>query len=396
MKAELLKKDGPAHGIESVLHEAYDYYDSNKLVYTKTQTAFHLADYYFKTKNLQTSLKYLTEAINTSHEKEYVSFLQRVFEDFRYLFDFAIANNIRKDFIKILISSLLTKKNTDWISDESRKRFENLNSKIFDIKLKTFGKGEISIRNIQIDESEWTKKKWKTIFIYLLLSPQNELTKDKIIDLFFTDTPLESADNIFHQLVSKFRNLIKIEQLSEQRGKTGKQKKSPSGPALTPALVTYEDKHLKINRDINIYIDSNEFESLYKISSVEKDTDRRARYFKEAIAIYGGDFLDGNYETWAEELRVKYKNYFISMSEDLTVILFDEKKYSEALNFCEKLLKYDPLNLIAFEHLIKSYENQDKHTMARECYANLIKKYESEYGEKLPSSFTSKIAAVIG
>jgi len=397
MKAELLKKGELVPEIETVLLEAYDYYSCHKLIYTKTQAAFQLADYYFKTSNLQTSLKHLTEAINTSHEKEYVSFLQRDLEHFRYLFDFAIANNIQKDFIKILISSILTKKNAEWISVESRKRFENLNNKIYDIQLKTFGKGAILVRNLPIEESEWSKKKWKNIFIYLLLSPKKELTKDKIIDLFFADTPAESADNIFHQLVSKFRNLIKIEpSLAKQGSKKGKLKKRQSEPDLISPLVTYEDKLIKINNDFNFYIDSNEFDSLCKISSIEKDSERRMNYLKEAISLYNGDFLEGNYETWTEELKVKYKDYFISASENLIVLLFDKKKYDEVLNYSEKLLKYDNLNLTAYEYLITSYENLDKHKMARETYSKLIKNYESEYGEKLPHSFTSKLAAVIG
>ncbi|MCI0450435.1 MAG: hypothetical protein L0Y79_11755 [Chlorobi bacterium] len=389
MKAELLKKGEIVPEIENVLLEAYEYYNLHKLIYTKTQTAFQLADYYFRTSNPQTSLKYLSEAINTSNEKEYVSFLQRDFEDFRYLFDFSIANGIQKDFLKILIGSVLNKKNAEWISPESRKRFENLNGKVYDIQLKTFGKGEIFVRNRLIEESDWSKKKWKTIFIYLLLSPKKEMTKDKIIDLFFADTPMESAENIFHQIVSKFRGLIKIEPLFNQIKKKAKQKKSKSEPELIPPLIAYEDKLLKVNSDFNFYIDSNEFENLYKICSIEKDTERRIHYTKEAITLYSGDFLEGNYETWAEELRVKFKNYFISMSEDLIIMLFDKKDYDEAVVCCEKLLKYDPLNLTAYENLITSYENLDKHNTARESYSKLIKNYEEEYGEKLPASFTS-------
>lgn len=400
-KALLLKADKPFDEIEKVLLEAYEYYSENKFSYDKTQTAFHLADYYYKIKNFSTALKYLTEAVNMAKEKEYSSFLQRDFTDMRYLFDFAVANKIQKDFIKTLIQSIISQKGMMEVSPEAEKRLESKIDSVYDIELRTFGKGELYIRGSLIEESQWSKKKWKLIFIYLMLHSKRKLTKDKVIDEFYPDTAIESADNIFHQIVSKFRNLIKITDPAESEPQPGsvkgaqKKKKNESEKSLISPLVIYEDKTLEINDNYMYYIDCNEFESLYKKASAERNPEQRLELLKKAAELYKGDFLEGNYETWVEELKTKFKSYFISISEELIKTLFEGRDYDETLEYAENLLRFENLNLVAYEYSIKSYEQLDKHKQAREKYSRLIKSYESEYGEKLPKSFTSKLSEIV-
>lgn len=395
-KALLVKKENIIDQLEDVLRETYDYYSENKFTYNKTQSAFHMADYYYKTRNYNTAVVYLKEALNVSAEKEYVSFLQREYPDMRYLFDFAIANNIQKDFIKSLVHTLTSKKDAEWISLAARKRLAESTENYYDIKLKAFGKGEIVIRGTVIDESFWSKKKWKIIFIYLMLSPKRELTKDKIIDVFYPDTPIESAENIFHQMVSKFRSITKIVSGEEKAAPVkGKGKKTAAEAQLVSQILIYEDKLLKINDDFIFYIDSNEFDKIYKKASMAKNTEKKTELLRSAIEVYKGDFLEGNYETWSEELRMKYQSYFISMSEDLIKILAEEKDFDEVLEYSENLIKYDALNFTAYEHAIKAYEALNKLKQAREKYSRLIKAYEKEYNEKLPASFTSKVASIL-
>lgn len=395
-KALLIKKENAASEIEEILREAYDYYTEHKFTYNKTQAAFHMADYYYKARNYETSLVYLTEALNISREKEYTSFLQRDFTDLKYLLDFAMANHVQKDFIRMLNHTMLSKKETRWISAEARERLNESIENNYDIRLKTFGKAEISIRGTPVEDAFWSKKKWKIIFIYIMLSPKKELTKDKIIDVFYPDTPIESSENIFHQMVSKFRSISRAA-APDDKITTGKSKarKDAAAVQLVAPMIVYEDKLVKINDDFLFYIDCNDFESIYKRSSSTRNMEKKVQLLTEAIGLYKGDFLEGNYETWAEELRSKYQSYFISMSEELLKILADLNDHEQVMEYSEKLIKHDSLNLTAYEYAIKSYEALNKNKQAREKYSRLIKAYEAEYGEKLPESFTAKVRSIL-
>jgi DNA-binding SARP family transcriptional activator len=237
-----------------------------------------------------------------------------------------------------------------------------------------------------------------------MLHSKRKLTKDKVIDVFYPDTAIESADNIFHQIISKFRSLIKIPDAAETKPGNGKPAAGPSAvkkkkgeneiPLISPFIV-YEDKTLEINENYMYYIESNEFESLTRKASAERDPQKKLHLLKKAADMYKGDFLEGNYETWVEELKTRYKSAFISLSEELIKILFDNKEYEETLDYAENLLRFENLNLAAYEYAIRSYENLDKHKQAREKYSRLLKSYESEYGEKLPQSFTSKLSEIM-
>lgn len=391
-KSLLLKKSKLHPEIEGVLLEAHEFYKENNFSYNLAQTGLHLADYYYKSKNYKTSLEYLQSTLQLSREKDYISFLQRDLADLRHLYDYAAANNIEKDFIKELIFNETEKKESEWISAEAKTRLDSEAASYYDIFLKCFGKGEIVIRGTVIDDNFWTKKKWKLIFIYLLLNPARQLSKDKIIDIFYPDTQIESADNIFHQMVSKFRSIFKPPvQDTDEKGKKTKN----TQVNLAPPLVSYEDKQLSINNDYLQFTDINEFEKLYKKASVTKSDDQLINLLSRAAGLYKGDFLEGIYDTWAEELRTKYSSHYIEIAEKLMEILFNKGKFDEVIETAENLNRLDKYNLKSYEYLLKALHNLKRHKMLKDTFTRLSKTYVKEYDEELPLSFTSKVKPML-
>lgn len=405
-KALLLIKTGENPEIEPVLLNAYQFYDERKITYSKIQISFHLADFYLKSGNYVKTMQYLKEVLMTSEEKEYNSFIQREICNFRELFDFAIANKLYISYIKLQNTAFLEKKDSEWISSECRKRLAKQNESMVDIQLNLLGKSEVRIRGRVVEDSSWSKKKWKYIFIYLMLEPGRSVTKDKLIDMFYPDTPVDSADNIFHQVISKFRNLIKIthnvlnsnnKDLTENLKKSkapGKTKKSDSFSVI-PALINYEDKLLAISDDFTYYADSIEFEKLYRHLNSLKEPNLKLKFLKKAVDMYKGDFLEGNYDTWCEELRSKYRSYFVSMSEELIRILFNNKDHEEVLLYSENLLKFDKLNLSGYEYIIRSMIEINRPQIAKVRYSQLLKSYKREYDEVLPAKFSTRFEELI-
>lgn len=404
-KAFLLIKTDPGSKIEPVLLDAYNYYDNKKITYSKIQISFHLADFYFREKNYERSLQLLQEVLKISEEKEYHSFIQREISNFRQLFDFALANKLYSSYIKLQNAAFLEKKNSVLISAECRRRLQRINESLLDIQLNLLGKCEVRVRGKIIDDSGWTKKKWKFIFIYLMLEPGRSITKDKFIDIFYPDTPMESADNIFHQVISKFRNLVKFSYDTGQNKKTdnddvkkkksSRNKKNVPGLTISPNLVSYEDKLLEISDDFTYYIDSAEFETLYRQLSTNKDTLGRTVTLQKAIALYKGDFMEGNYDTWCEELRSRYRSYFVTMSEELIRNLHDTKDHEGVIFYAENLLKYDKLSLAAYEFIIRSLIDISRPQIAKVRYSQLLKSYKREYDESLPQKFLAKFEELL-
>lgn len=116
---------------------------------------------------------------------------------------------------------------------------------------------------------------------------------------------------------------------------------------------------------------------------------------EKAIELYKGDFMDGNYETWCEELRTKYRTEFISISEELIKKLYEKGEYNKAMHYSEYLLKYDPLNIVCYEYIINSMIKLDKPQIAMIRYNQLVKFYKKEYDETLPEKISSKLKKII-
>ncbi|HJY63838.1 MAG TPA: hypothetical protein VJ455_06760 [Ignavibacteria bacterium] len=389
-KALLIKKSTMDPSLNNILLDAYEYYSKNKFVYDKTQTTMHLADYYLKTGNHISALKYLTEAITACDNKEYNSFCQREIFDIRYLFDFAIANNIGKDYIKMQAANIQDKSDIMNFSEEGKERAAELNKTLPDISLNAFGKGEICVRGEIIDDKLWVKKKFKHIFIYMLLSPRKQVSKDRILDLFFGDTQIEAADNIFHQAVSKIRNLIKIKNVQLVNSRKGS-----ANIELLTSLILYEEKALKLNPDMMFKIDCLELEEIYKSIRKSDDFAGKVKLLEKGVNLFTGEFLESNYETWIEELRTKYKSYFIAISEVLVKTLYGDNNFDDTIYYAENLMKHDRFNLLALEYLFMSLQKLGKIKLAKSKLELMNIQYEKEHGEYLPRKFIEKILPLL-
>ncbi|MGH2575714.1 MAG: BTAD domain-containing putative transcriptional regulator, partial [Ignavibacteria bacterium] len=400
-QALLQKKIKLNDGIGTVLLKAYNEYDLNMFLESKVKVGFHLADYYLKINFNESSIKYLEECLNISAEKEYVSFLERELFDSRKPFDFAINNKIQKGFIKTITESLLDRKNFNWLSNECLQRVSNQIDNLFDINMNCFGGLEFKVRGKVIPEEKWIRKKRKLILAYLLLFPNNPLTKDKIIDLFYPETPLESADNIFHQTISNIRNALRND-TTVSKSKSPSTKKSQPVEDKTiltsanPSFALYEDKILKLNPDYVYKVDAIEFNKLYKsANSAETKADKKIEYAKKATELYKGELLAGYYEPWCEDLRQEYSNKFINLCEEIIEVLKKKKLYEEVIIYSEKLIQADKLNEDAYLNIIEAYTRLNNINRAKDKFAQMLKTYEEELDEKPAKEILEKIKAIL-
>ena len=404
------KKNSASPGTETVLLEALDYFENNYLIYSKVQIEFHLADLYFRNNKPGTCLKYLASSLNTSSEKKFISFLEQLFIEYRYLFDFAIKSGIRPEFVSSLLNNVLEKRNIGWLSEECKERNSLGYEKIFDITLLTFGGPEILVRGNRIPENKWVRKISKQVLIYLLVHRKSKFTKEKIIDIFFRDHSPESAENLYHQVITNIRNAACIGyNYNSSAGKIKKteafskakkvRKKAPEieteiDPA--PELILYEDKVLSINPEMLIKIDSTDFDGLYnKFKSAASDDNSKINFAEQAMDLFKGEFLPGNYDSWCEELRELYNNRVIEMCEILLRLLKKKNLTAKIIHYGRLLLSIDRLNETGNLYLIEALCETGKVSQAKNIYSNMLKSYREEFGEKPDKSIVSSIQKIL-
>ncbi len=406
-KTILYKKTSNSTYVEKVLLKALKYFDDRSLIYSKAQIEFHLADYYYKSNNPELSLQFLRSSLKISSEKQYLSYLGQSFFELRYLFDFAQTNKLYEEFIISIMGVVFEKMQYNWLSEDCKKRLLKETPKLYDIGIKTFGGGEISLRGEPIPESKWIRKKSKQILIYLLLNPTMKFTKETIMDIFFQDVSTGSAENLFHQVITNIRSALTVEyninsinKVKEKKSKIIKKedskpfdiKQDSIKTNISPEFIVYENKILKINPHFNYYNDALIFNRLFNVfKSSESSYDTKIDTAKQAIELYSGEFLAGYYETWCEELRENYISKMIDLLENLIKMLKQKHRYYDIITYGEKLLQLDKFNEDAYLELIEAYANIGNISMAKKKFSIMVKTYEAEYGEKPSRTIMDKV-----
>lgn len=76
------------------------------------------------------------------------------------------------------------------------------------------------------------------------------------------------------------------------------------------------------------------------------------RALEEAIALYGGDLLPGNYDDWLLALREELRQEFAEALRHLAARHIARKDYGAALRPAQRYLQLDPLNEAAYIELM--------------------------------------------
>jgi len=392
LKHYYCSKDLSSAETEDTLYEMLEYHIQNNLFMSIPQIEFFLAKINLEKNIYIFSLKYLNNSLQKYSEKKLTIFLETELLLSRKPFDFAISQNIEKKFIGTVFDAIKNKLSLDFISDEYREELNGRITRLTDICFTPFGNTEFFLRGEPVADDKWIRKKSKILLAYLMSDPEKIHTKDKIMDLFFDDTPGDKADTIYHSTLYNIRTALKIYDIKTDKPKRSKDKTFD----YNPQYILYEDKTLRLNPDFYYRADNIEFEKHYDktrlpaISNEEKLT-----HSAKAIELYKGDFLPGYYDSWAEELRIKYKNMYISLLEELIKLLESEKRYEDIVKYSELLLKEDRLNDPAHISIISAYVKLGSANMAKSRFEFMLKIYNEELGEKPSPKTLEKINNIL-
>jgi len=250
-----------------------------------------------------------------------------------------------------------------------------------------FGGLKFILNGAEIPEKKWVRKNRKLLLCYLMLSGNKTLSKDKIIDVFYRDTPIDSADNSFHQAVSNLRTALRT-------GINNKNENSNSAKEF-PDTVVYQDKTLRLNTFYIYYSDLEDFDNCVKKAGDEENKGKRIQFLIKAVNLYSGDVLEGYYEEWAERLREEYRNKFIKNSELLLEDLASENRNEEVIEYSEKLNRADIINLVSVKESIRAYLRLDKLNFAKKRMDKFIRIYREEVGENPPESAITELKELL-
>ncbi len=204
------------------------------------------------------------------------------------------------------------------------------------IKAKLFGIPTVMKDNEQIN---FPYRKAEALFYYLLVKKQ--ASRDTLVNLLWSDTSEKSAKKNLRNAIYIIRKTIDEE-----------------------VLISPKRTIIKLNDDINYIIDIDIFLNA-------KDND--------FIEIYKGEFLEGfyakdanNFEQWKSEIRNYYRDIYINKLHKIVDLKIKKNQLKCAEEFCNKIIKYDEFDELAYRKAMKIYRKKGKYNKCIDIYNQLV------------------------
>ena len=183
--------------------------------------------------------------------------------------------------------------------------------------------------------------------------------------MFWPDADPEAARRNLHQAIYALRQTLNLEDSDFQ-------------------YIQFWRDCYRLNPDLNLWIDSEEFERHVKLGQSLEESHR----FEEAIAEYGiaeglyqDDFLvEDIYDEWCQSYRLYIWQTYLSVALRLAEYYHDRGEYAATIALSRRILSKENCQEEAHQYLIRSYLKQGQRHLALSQYQECVQLLQDELG----------------
>jgi ATP/maltotriose-dependent transcriptional regulator MalT/DNA-binding SARP family transcriptional activator len=357
------------------LEPALQYFHAHGLYYYEAQSCMALASCDLATGRENEMLEHLRRALDLAARYDYEYWLQReVAHNPRLFATPEAAELLPPDVRELIPAATTTAQQAPQVT--SPPAVIVAAPPIADLTVNMLGPVEIfrdPARPLAADA--WTTKRARDILCFITSRRHRRASKDTIIDTFWGEADFDAVERNFHPTVSHIRKALN------------------SNQSLKQNFLLYRDGDYQLNPDFSYRIDTEEFDR--RVS--EGETARRARQFDEcinsyeqAVALYRGEFMQGNYDEWVEEQRSYYREQYLRMLEALAAVAEKAEDWSRSLNLAQQILRDDPFREDIHCMVMRSQAALGNRVAIKEQYETLRRLLRKELGVE-PAAETQAI-----
>jgi DNA-binding SARP family transcriptional activator len=211
--------------------------------------------------------------------------------------------------------------------------------------------------------AEWSSLKGLSILKYMAAHRDRPVARDVLMDLFWSDADPDAARRNLHQAIYSLRETLRRGHLDFQH-------------------IRFEDGRYSLSPDMNIWIDSEEFEAHVRIGQRLEASGRFAEAAGEygvAEALYQGDFLEEEpYEDWPSLPRAHFRNLYLNIGDRLSDYYIQHGEFAAAVALCRKVLAQDSCYEEAHRGLMRCYIAQGQRHLAVRQYQTCVQALKGE------------------
>jgi len=238
----------------------------------------------------------------------------------------------------------------------------------YTLKVKTLGQFKVKRGRKVVKDSDWKRKKARTLF-QIFLTYQNELIpKERLAEMISPKKDQKSAIRDFKVALNALNNVL--EPNREARA--------------TPYFINKKGSRYGLNPTATYKVDINQFEELIKKGTKQAEQEKEKLAIKslsQAVQLYKGVYLPNClYQDWTREVREKYKQLFIQGVELLAELYFELEKYQKTVEMAEKLIAEESSIEEAYQLMMKAYDEMGQRSQALRTYQRCADNLEQELG----------------
>ena len=224
------------------------------------------------------------------------------------------------------------------------------------LKVKMLGEFSVALDDVVInDSSNRTKKLW-LLLAYLIYNRSRVIPQEELVTLLWGNE--EKNENPAGALKTTFwRTRQILDGLGEDIGRD---------------LILRKGGDCIWNPDIPVELDVEKFENLYRAGKLLEDEDLRLDAFREALALYQGEFLCKlSTEEWVMPIAAYYHNLYITILLECAPLLMERTYFQEVETLCRQAVKVEPYREELYQYLMCSLMEQNESGKAVAVYGEL-------------------------
>jgi len=279
---------------------------------------FHLAQVSFLSKKYDMAVNWLKEASGLADELGYEDFLAIEGRNSALLIKYGASKGVGGNRFVRIIGKIRMRRDNRRKLETTKFSGDPCVVTIPDIEAYTLGESRVLVNARPISEAEWRSNKAKEMFFYLLCCDTAQM-REQITAALWPDLSPAKAGSNFHINLYRARR------------------------AVFPGIVTLEQGRYKLNSDLNIWFDVEEFEGLLsRAANLPPDDSARKASLERAIEVYRGSFMEEFYSEWTETRRRELGDKYLKALSLLAKFYGNRGKYDTAIALLEKSIAIDP------------------------------------------------------
>ncbi|MBK8905965.1 MAG: winged helix-turn-helix domain-containing protein [Anaerolineaceae bacterium] len=210
---------------------------------------------------------------------------------------------------------------------------------------------------------DWPSRKGKAIFKYLLLHRQKRITKEVLMDQFWPEATADAARNNLNVAIYGLRQALRN-----------------GYPDFSHVL--FEDDCYFLNPQMEIWVDVEQFEAVYKKACEMMQRGETAVAIPDLHAaelLYQGELLaEDRYEDWPAARRQQLQRHYLQLLTHICNHYFATQQYATCITFANKLLRVEPCHEATHRLLMRAYARQQQGYLALRQYHQCVELLEEE------------------